>query len=96
MICSALVADAFSTVRYPILPKITVARSAQALEQILEIRHSSLYCPRDFDISPYFNVVKPTIRQGFNYKVLHWADQTRAQAPLAPRLDNENADTVAA
>jgi Permuted papain-like amidase enzyme, YaeF/YiiX, C92 family len=74
LICSALIADAFSVVRYPILPKITLARSLQALEQILEIRHSSLYCPRDFDISPYFNVVKPTIRQGFNYKTLHWAD----------------------
>jgi len=29
-------------------------------EEILEIRHSSLYVPRDFDISPYFNIVKPT------------------------------------
>jgi hypothetical protein len=79
LICSALIADAFTAVRYPILPKITQARSMQALEQILEIRHSSLYCPRDFDISPYFNVVKPTIRQGFNYKALQWAD--RAAAP---------------
>jgi hypothetical protein len=94
LICSALIADAFSTVRYPILPKITLARSMQALEQILEIRHSSLYCPRDFDISPYFNVVKPTIRQGFNYKALHWADQM--QAPLVPQIDDEAVDTVAA
>jgi hypothetical protein len=94
LICSALIADAFRTVRYPILPKITSARSMHALEQILEIRHSSLYCPRDFDISPYFNVVKPTIRQGFNYKALHWADQI--QVPLAPRLNDENSDTVAA
>jgi hypothetical protein len=93
-ICSALIADAFSAVRYPILPKITLARSTQALEQILEIRHSSLYCPRDFDISPYFNVVKPTVRQGFNYKALHWADQT--QVPLAPQLDHKSSDTVAA
>jgi len=88
LICSALIADAFTMVRYPILPKITLARSMQALEQILEIRHSSLYCPRDFDISPYFNVVKPTIRQGFNYKALHWADRTSAVEPQA--------DTVAA
>ena len=84
LICSALIADAFLTVRYPILPKITLAGSVQALEQILEIRHSSLYCPRDFDISPYFNVVKPTIRQGFNYKSLQWADlaQTAEDATL--------------
>jgi Permuted papain-like amidase enzyme, YaeF/YiiX, C92 family len=73
LICSALIADAFRTVRYPILPKITRTRSRQAREQILEIRHSSLYCPRDFDISPYFNVVKPTIAKGFDYKRLHWA-----------------------
>ena len=80
LICSALIADAFTAVRYPILPKITLARSMQALEQILEIRHSSLYCPRDFDISPFFDVVKPTIRQGFNYKALQWADRAPAAA----------------
>lgn len=92
LICSALIADAFRTVHYPILPKITVARSIQALEQILEIRHSSLYCPRDFDISPYFNVVKPTIAKGFDYRALHWAatpsweeaERARAQV-LHPR-----------
>jgi hypothetical protein len=101
IICSALIADAFAAVRYPILPKITLARSLQALEQILEIRHSSLYCPRDFDISPYFNVVKPTIRQGFNYKALHWADLPQtpdddALAALAPQADDEDASAVAA
>jgi hypothetical protein len=97
LICSALIADAFTVVRYPILPKITLAGSQQALEQILEIRHSSLYCPRDFDISPYFNVVKPTIRQGFNYKALQWADLPRApddaaQASLAPQPDTAEVD----
>jgi hypothetical protein len=97
LICSALIADAFTVVRYPILPKITLAGSQQALEQILEIRHSSLYCPRDFDISPYFNVVKPTIRQGFNYKALQWADLPRVpddavQASLAPQSDTAEVD----
>ena len=83
LICSALIAEAFSTVRYPILPKIRLTGSRQAREQILEIRHSSLYCPRDFDISPYFNVVKPTIAKGFDYKALHWAGQPhpRESAP---------------
>jgi hypothetical protein len=75
LICSALIADAFAAVQYPILPKIKLTGSRQAREQILEIRHSSLYCPRDFDISPYFNVVKPTIARGFDYKSLHWADR---------------------
>ena len=92
LICSALIADAFSAVRYPILPKITLARSLQALEQILEIRHSSLYCPRDFDISPYFNVVKPTIAKGFDYKTLQWADLPEPPAlapPLAAGADDD-------
>jgi hypothetical protein len=35
--------------------------------------------PRDFDISPYFEIVKPTIVQGFDYTSLHWADK---QKPL--------------
>jgi hypothetical protein len=79
MICSALIAQAFDAVRYPILPKITRAGSRQARRDILHIRHSSLYMPRDFDISPYFEIVKPTIVNGFDYTTLHWADK---QKPL--------------
>jgi hypothetical protein len=79
IICSALIAQAFDAVRYPILPKITRAGSKQARREILHIRDSSLYMPRDFDISPYFEVVKPTIVHGFDYTALHWADK---QKPL--------------
>src|SRR5499427_771381 len=74
IICSALIAQAFEAVRYPILPKIARLDSEAARREILEIRHSSLYAPRDFDISPYFEVVKPTIVRGFNYKRIAWAD----------------------
>ena len=79
IICSALIAQAFDAVRYPILPKITRAASRKARREILHIRDSSLYMPRDFDISPYFEVVKPTIVHGFDYTALHWADK---QKPL--------------
>jgi hypothetical protein len=79
IICSALIAQAFDAVRYPILPKITRAGSKQARREILHIRDSSLYMPRDFDISPYFEIVKPTIVHGFDYTALHWADK---QKPL--------------
>jgi hypothetical protein len=81
IICSALIAQAFATVRYPILPKVTKCGSDAARDEILEIRHSSLYAPRDFDISPYFEVVKPTIRRGFDYKAIAWADLGEAEAP---------------
>ncbi|MBV9955278.1 MAG: lipo-like protein [Pseudolabrys sp.] len=74
IICSALIAQAFENVRYPILPKVTQIESEAAREEILEIRHSSLYAPRDFDISPYFEVVKPTVVRGFDYKAMSWAD----------------------
>jgi Permuted papain-like amidase enzyme, YaeF/YiiX, C92 family len=80
LICSALIAQAFELVRYPILPKVTRVESRSARREILEIRHSSLYAPRDFDISPYFAVVKPTLERGFDYKKVRWAD-------LPPRLE---------
>ncbi len=77
MICSTLIAQAFGAVRYPILPKITRAGSRRARREILHIRDTSLYMPRDFDISPYFDIIKPTIAFGFDYTALHWADTTK-------------------
>jgi hypothetical protein len=95
IICSALIAQAFAHVHYPILPKITHAESRQARREILEIRHSSLYAPRDFDISPYFQLVKPTIERGFDYRRLSWAHLPHTHdipavtelAPAAPTPD---------
>jgi hypothetical protein len=84
IICSALIAQAFDNVRYPILPKITKVESADAREEILEIRHSSLYAPRDFDISPYFEVVKPTLQAGFDYRKMQWADM-----PCVPQIGGD-------
>jgi hypothetical protein len=79
IICSALIAQAFENVRFPILPTLT--HSAAAHEELLEIRHSSLFAPRDFDISPYFEVVKPTIVRGFDYKAMHWTDTMGREKP---------------
>lgn len=96
VICSALIAQAFESVRYPILPKVTRAESRAARRELLEIRHHSLYAPRDFDISPYFSVVKPTIERGFDYKKLHWADLPLAQPEDAdaPPVDAADASLV--
>lgn len=82
IICSALIAQAFDSVRYPILPKTSRVESESAREELLEIRHSTLYAPRDFDISPYFEVVKPTLANGFDYKKMQWADRALAFDPL--------------
>jgi hypothetical protein len=94
IICSALIAQAFESVRYPILPKVTRMESRVARRDILEIRHSSLYAPRDFDISPYFAVVKPTIENGFDYRKLHWADLPLR--PEEPTVDASDAPLVPA
>jgi hypothetical protein len=90
LVCSSLIAQAFEAVRYPILPKVTRLESRQARREILEIRHSSLYAPRDFDISPYFKVVKPTIVKGFDYKSMHWVDLPLPRpAPVAQDCEPE-------
>lgn len=95
IICSALIAQAFDSVRYPILPKITRVESEAMREEILEIRHSSLYAPRDFDISPYFEVVKPTLQNGFDYKTMRWVDQVlELRADTLPAADAADAGLV--
>jgi hypothetical protein len=80
LICSGMIAQAFQSVRYPILPRITLVESSSARREIMEIRHSSLFVPRDFDISPYFAVVKPTIQQGFDYRAALWVDMESEQS----------------
>jgi hypothetical protein len=73
-ICSSLIAQAFESVGYPILPEVHRVDD-QSRREILHIRHHSLYAPRDFDVSPFFAIVKPTIETGFDYKLMSWADR---------------------
>ena len=85
-ICSSLIAQAFQNVGYPILPEITKAKghasaeSSYSRQEILHIRHHSLFTPRDFDLSPYFAIVKPTLAFGFDYKTLKWGEPQSAAA----------------
>lgn len=78
-ICSTMIAQAFQSVRYPILPRIEripakIAGCMDCYEEIHHIRHHSLFAPRDFDISPYFDVVKPRLHGAINPAELRWAD----------------------
>ena len=46
------------------------------------MRHHSLYVPRDFDVSPYFEIVKPTLACGFNHHLLRWNDDIAQPRPV--------------
>ena len=79
-ICSTLIAQAFQAIRYPILPTVerqytsNKDRGRYIHRELLHIRHYSLFTPRDFDVSPYFRTIKPTVEDGFDYRKLKWAD----------------------
>lgn len=86
-ICSTLVAQAFQSIRYPILPMeidptdlgpqtgdMAPQQGSRKLKDAvtLEKRHFSHFTPRDFDLSPYFEIVKPTVTEGFDYQAIRW------------------------
>ncbi|TNF36275.1 MAG: lipo-like protein [Gammaproteobacteria bacterium] len=73
-ICSTLLAQAFQSVRYPILPRYDAADLCKSEEECLQSMHYSHVTPRDFDLSPYFKVVKPTLELGFDYTRLKWRE----------------------
>ena len=94
MICSTLIARAFQEIRYPILPHIETREArkpGRRLRQIFHIRHHSLFTPRDFDLSPYFRIVKPTVYTGFNYKSLTWYDEVD---PFPAPLETTDSETT--
>ncbi len=54
-ICSSMIADAFRSVNFPILP-IVKQDDENGIELIQ--RNTRLYTPSDFDYSPYFDIIK--------------------------------------
>ncbi len=104
-ICSTLLAEAFAKVRFPILhaqvpwkphtageklKQMILGRpTRRAYSGLLRSRHPTLCVPRDFDLSPYFDIVKFNTGglEAFDYRKLEWED---AKGP-GPR---EARDTV--
>lgn len=73
-ICSSLIADAFTAVEFPILPFLKIDETT-GFE--LVHRNPHLFTPKDFDYSPYFEIIKYPL---FNpneplpyYRRLPWA-----------------------
>jgi Permuted papain-like amidase enzyme, YaeF/YiiX, C92 family len=89
-ICSSLLAEAFGKVGFPILPvpvrrkphgvgerlrqQILGRPTRRAYSGLLRARHPTICVPRDFDLSPYFEIVKfdPRHAATFDYRRLEW------------------------
>lgn len=54
-ICSSLIAEAFTSVQFPIMPYI---KMGEKMGFELVPRNPQLFTPKDFDYSPYFEIIK--------------------------------------
>jgi hypothetical protein len=87
-ICSTLIAEAYASIHYPILPERaaingkTYGIAPFIQDEIDHIRTYGLYTPRDFDISPFFAIVKPTLAAGFDYRTVQWGPPEVSAADL--------------
>ena len=103
-ICSSMTAAAFQKVGFPILPdyrpdkpktfgdrvkaSLLGRRTRRAYTGIFHARHPTLVVPRDFDLSPYFEIIKfNQIEEGsFDYRRMRWApDDTTVTRTSADR-----------
>lgn len=77
-ICSTLIAQAFQSIRYPILPQHWKVCRGEAPghcdEVLMDATHYSHFTPRDFDLSPFFEIIKPDIGGDFDYKKIYWLE----------------------
>ena len=79
VICSGMIARSFQEVGYPIVPALRPLRESDPAAGNpyggrLAMRHFSQILPRDFDISPNFEIIKFNIvGQPFDYRAL-WED----------------------
>jgi hypothetical protein len=79
-ICSGLIVQSFEAIGYPVLPDITYLPTPRSdcpdcFEQVMRVRDHSLYVPRDFDVSPYFEIIKPSLDVKFDFHILNWASE---------------------
>ena len=74
-VCSSVIAEAFHLVKYPVLP---VFAHDENMKVRMVKRNSRLFTPADFDISPYFEIIKnPFFGESGrgSYRDLPWASE---------------------
>ena len=86
VICSTLIARAFLNVRYPVLPRVSASAEDRENGDRRRFRemHPLMALPRDFDLSPYFGIVKfNSVEEGLaDYRSLEWEDEMELEAPV--------------
>lgn len=89
-ICSSMTAEAFQKVGFPITPELRRPKlrttkdkvaasvlgrpSRRVRTGIFRARHPTLFVPRDFDLSPYFEIIKFNVLADgdFDYRRIRW------------------------
>jgi len=91
VICSSLIGRAFQNVGFPILPALTpgtapvarqrfrdrlMRRTPPPYPSVFQRQLPAIITPRDFDLSPYFEIVKmpPMEDLRFDYRRIRWAE----------------------
>jgi hypothetical protein len=102
VICSSLIAECFDRVGFPIVPKFAQPPDPSALPRrtiwrikprpethpygIMKRVSPTLITPRDFDLSPYFEIIKFNVIENlrFDYRKILWADDEQVLQEKKP------------
>ena len=90
-VCSSLIAEAFQSVGFPILPLIE--RDKDGHLHFYQ-RNPKLYTPRDFDYSPFFKILKYPLLSEIptgHYRGINWTDMENEDKQ---RVNYMNAEDV--
>jgi hypothetical protein len=102
VICTMMLARAFAHVGYPIVPRVTLdevrtphtwlgrlaGRNGHSVRALYRKEDPALITPRDFDLSPYFEIIKFNHLAGgkFDYRHIEWASEEERPVALATSL----------
>jgi hypothetical protein len=94
VICSSLIAQAFLGVSYPVLPVLPASTREEQAEGLFpwgrRMRSVSprLVLPRDFDLSPYFRIVKfNSVEEGpIDYHGIEWIEPAAVAASVRAKI----------
>lgn len=86
-VCSALIAEAFQSVGFPILPMLVRHGDTTLWYR----RDSRFSLPKDFDISPFFDIVKVTPGAYRHYRSIVWES---ADAPCPAEASRARPDPI--